>query len=484
MLVGVCVLEAALVAVAVRVSTERAFRAFVVEEALGAFVADVEAAVQASGTVTAEALADAPASGQPPPGAVPPPVAVPPPGAGRPPGAGPPPGVGPTRRGELLPPPELGRSIEFGLADAEGRIVRPFDAYAAGDVLTASALEAGRAVVVDDRRVATAFVPKDAPDALAGLPPSSPEVRFVASSTAALGVALALALAVSLAVGLWLAGRTVRPLRRLTEAARGIAAGDLGRSVDIDSADEVGALAEAFNTMSEKLAGATALRQRMTADVSHDLRTPVTAVLGTLELIESGVLEPTPERIRTARVEAQRLARLIESFHTLALADAGDLPVHLVRLAPLDALRHTATAFEAQAETAGVEIVVEAEGAPDARADPDRLTQVLANLVSNALRYTPPGGRITLGARSAPDGVEVSVADTGSGISADVLPHVFERSVRADAARSGGGAGLGLSIVRSLVEAMGGAVRAVGAPGAGTTVTVTVPAWSASVDAG
>ncbi|MEP0545334.1 MAG: HAMP domain-containing sensor histidine kinase [Rhodothermales bacterium] len=458
-LVGVCLLEAALVAVAVRVSTATAFDRFVIEEALEGFVDDVEATARASGTITAEGVEEARLPAGPPPR----------------PGTLPDDRSRPSRR--LPPPATLGQRIAFGLADAEGRVVRPFDAYAVGDVLPPAALDDGRAVVVDGRRVATAFVPRDAADALHGLPASSPEVRFVASSTVALVAALGLALAVSLAVGAWLAGRTTRPLRRLTEAVRAIAAGDLGQTVSVASADEVGALADAFNTMSARLAEATALRQRMTADVSHDLRTPVTTVLGTLELIESGALAATPERIRTARVQAERLARLVEAFHTLALADAGDLPVHLTRLVPADTLRHAAAAFEARAEAVGVELAVEAEGAPDLRADPDRLAQILDNLVSNALRYTPSGGHVTLSARPAPDGVEVDVMDTGSGIASDVLPHVFERSVRADGARAGGGSGLGLSIVRSLTEAMGGAVGIVSVPGEGTTVTVTLPAW-------
>lgn len=468
MLVGVCVLEAALVAVAVRVSTERAFDRFVVEEALDAFVADVAVAVQTTGAVTAESVEDVRSAR----GARRAGRAL---GEDRPPRPDRPPDRPPDR--QRPPVAEIGRGIAFGLADADGRVLRPFDGHAEGDVLPSEALGAGRAVVVDGWRVATAFVPADAADALDGLPASSPEAHFLASSTTALLAALALALAVSLAVGLWLASRTVRPLRRLTEAARGLASGDLGRTVPVDHADEVGALARAFNAMSERLAEATALRRQMTADVSHDLRTPVTTVLGTLELIESGTLEATPERIRAAREQAERLARLVESFHTLALADAGALPVHPARVAPADALRQTVAAFEARATEAGVGLAVEAD-APDARADPDRLAQILDNLVANALRHTPAGGGITLSAREAPEGVEIAVADTGEGIPADALPHVFERSVRADGARSGGGAGLGLSIVRSLAQAMGGSVSAVSAPGAGTTVTVSLLRWA------
>lgn len=474
-LVAVCVLEAALVAVAMRVSTARTFDRFVVAESFDLFASRIEATARSTGTISAESEADTP-----PPGGIRPPRP-------RPRGSGPP---RPPRetQGQLPPPSSLGRDIAFGLADAEGRVVQPFDGHSAGDVLATDVLASGRALMVNDELVGTAFIPKDATAALSEFPPRSPEARFIASSTSALATALALALALAVGLGVWLTGRTVRPIRHLTDAARGIASGEFGRSVQVSRDDEVGALAEAFNTMSAQLAEATALRQRMTADVSHDLRTPVTAVLGTLELIETGVLEPTPERIRAARIQAERLARLVESFHTLAIADAGELPVHAARVSPANALHHTATLFEAQAETAGVEIVVEVDGAPDVRADPDRLAQVLGNLVSNALRHTPSGGRVTLAARlvspSESSGeVEIAVSDTGEGIAPGVLPHVFERSVRADGARSGEGAGLGLSIVRSLTEAMGGAVGVVSAPGAGTTVTVTLRAWSTSTDA-
>ena len=378
-LVGVCVLEAALVAVAVRVSTERAFRRFVIEEALEEFVADVQLAAQASGSVTAEDVENVRSLGRRPPEL--------------------PPGV--RQRSSRRPPPpaSLGRAIAFGLADAEGVVLRAFDGHTAGDSLARATLDLGRGVFVGDQRVATVFVPANAEDALDGLPPGSPEARFVASSTSALVVALVAALAVALGIGVWLAGRIVRPLRRLTDAAGAIAAGDFSRSVAVDRTDEVGALAEAFNTMSARLAEATALRQRMTADISHDLRTPVTTVLGTLELIESGTLEPTPARIRAARVQAERLVRLIEAFHLLALADAGELPVHPARVVPAEVLRQAAAAFEARAQAAGVDLAVHDGGAPAVLADPDRLAQVLDNLVANALRHTPAGGRITLTAQ-------------------------------------------------------------------------------------
>ena len=446
-LVAVCVLEAVLVAVAVRVMTARAFERFVIEEAFEVFVARVENEARTQGTLTAE-----------PPRH--------------------PPRRPPNRTGRSPSVASLGRGIAFGLADAQGRVIRSFEGHLEGERLPPDKLAAGRPIVVEGRRVGTAFVPRDAAKRSTPFDANTPEARFIASSTAALTIALAVALSIALGVGVWLAGRTVRPLRTLTDAARAIASGQLRQSVDVTQADEIGALAEAFNTMSTRLAEANALRQQMTADVSHDLRTPVTAVLGTLELIETGVLAPTPERLRAARVEAERLARLVESFHMLALADASELPIHLTRLDVVDALSHAATLFEAQAHAGKVELAVEANEVSDVCADADRLAQVLANLISNALRHTPPGGRVVLSAQPVPGGITISVTDTGSGIPPSVLPHVFERSVRADAARSGRGAGLGLSIVRSLVEAMGGTVGIESTPGAGTTITFMLLSWS------
>ena len=439
-LAAVCVLEAVLVAVAVRVTTERAFERFVMDETLEAFIGEM------AGPGAGRPLGDGGRGGQRPPG-------------------GPP------------PPSQLGRDISFGFVDAEGRVVRAFEGYALGDVLSTDQLAEGRPVTVEGRLVGTVFEPEDLGAALAGFPSTSPEARFISSATAALMVALMVALLIAVATGAWLSGRTVRPLLRLTEAAKAIAGGDLGHSVEVEGSDEVGALAEAFNSMSARMAESDALRRRMTSDVSHDLRTPITAILGTLELIESGALEPTPKRIRTARIEAERLARLVENLHTLALADAGELPVHPATIAVHDLLRQTAAAFEPKATAAGVEIVLSDPPLTEvqAYADHDRLAQVFANLVSNAVRHTPSGGRVSLSAGIAPEGVHIAVTDTGSGIPADVLPTVFERSVRADRSRSGEGAGLGLSIVKSLVEAMGGTVHIANSPEGGTRALVCLP---------
>jgi signal transduction histidine kinase len=245
----------------------------------------------------------------------------------------------------------------------------------------------------------------------------------------------------------------------------------------VRSRDEVGRLSEAFNAMSGRLAEAHALRRQMTADVAHDLRTPLAILTGYLEALRDGVLAPSPERFATMHDEAVHLGRLVEDLHTLALADAGEIRLRREPVAVAPLLARTMAAFAPEAMARGVTLTSDAPaGLPPLMADPDRLAQVLGNLMRNALRHTPAGGRVTLVARPHPDGLAVIVADTGEGIPPDVLPRVFERTVRADAARGDGGSGLGLAIVRSLVEAHGGTASVASPPGDGTTVTLLLPA--------
>lgn len=468
-LVAVCLIEALLVAAAVRVTTTRAFERFVIEEAFSIFVDRAEQSARATGTLSGAPLALRPVPLSP--------EARRPPDTRRPPGGRPPPGAPSPRRPR---PHRLADGVSFGLADADGRVVAPFDDHASGDVLSDADLARGEPVAVDGRRVGTAFVPSDAARDLGPFPQSSPEARFLRSSSAALLWALAGSLALAVGLGFWLAGRTTRPLRDLTAAAGRITSGDLKQEVAVQTDDEVGRLAAAFNAMSERLAEANALRQRMTADVSHDLRTPLTAVLGILDAVASGVLPATPERLATAHAEAQRLGRMVDDLHTLALADAEELPVHLQAVEAKGALAHAVRLFEAEASGAGITLSIAAPEALTLQADPDRLAQILSNLIGNALRHTSAGGRITLSARASGETVDVSVADTGEGIPPEAVPHVFERVVRADAARSGTGSGLGLSIVRSLVEAMGGAASIESTLGEGTRVTVRLPRAEAS----
>ena len=270
------------------------------------------------------------------------------------------------------------------------------------------------------------------------------------------------------------AGTVVRPLRRMAVAAHRAGDGDLSVRVPVRSRDEVGEVARAFNRMADRRQQLEDARRRMVSDVSHELRTPLANVRGWLEAAQDGLVEPDPRLLASLHEETLYLQRLVDDLHDLSLGDAGELRLIPVEIEVAVFLEQVADAFRGAAEAAGVAVLTEA--APDAvvHADPVRIRQAVANLVANALRHTPAGGRVTL---RGGDGV-LEVADTGEGIAADDLPHVFERFRRADAARSRttGGSGLGLAIVRQIIEAHGGTAAIESTPGAGTVVRLTLPA--------
>jgi two-component system, OmpR family, sensor histidine kinase BaeS len=267
---------------------------------------------------------------------------------------------------------------------------------------------------------------------------------------------------------------TAGPVSDLVEAAGRVEAGEIGAQVDERGPAEVRALAHAFNAMSARLAATDAQRRRLLSDVSHELRTPLTVIQGNLEAIIDGVYPADEAHLAPILEEARVLGRLVDDLRTLASAEAGALslerePVDLGHLAS-----DLAAGFRAQADAAGVTLSVEASEDVIADVDPERLRQVLVNLLANALRATPRGGRIDIGIARGPTGeVTLTVTDTGSGMDADELDRIFERFYRSAASR---GSGLGLPIARELVRAHGGRIEASSRPGAGTTMRVHLPA--------
>ncbi|MFO7539213.1 MAG: ATP-binding protein [Chloroflexota bacterium] len=283
---------------------------------------------------------------------------------------------------------------------------------------------------------------------------------------------------VALLLGTVLAQTLVRPLRELTSATQAMAHGDLSQRVPVRSGDELGQLAAAFNEMNQKLGQAQQLRRQMTADIAHDLRTPLSLILGHAEALNDGVLPPDPETLAIIHDEARRLARLVEDLRLLSLSEAGELPLTLAAVAPQQTLLRAAAAHQQAAEQE--QIVLTVEAAPDLPpvwADGDRLAQVWDNLIANSLRHTPAGGQIRLRAVTGDREVIFQVADTGPGIDPTALPHIFERFYRADGARrrADGGSGLGLAIARSIVLAHNGRIWADSKAGEGTTISVTLP---------
>lgn len=363
-------------------------------------------------------------------------------------------------------------SYVFALADPDGHVILPAGPYRLGDQVPPDKLVQGTKMEVDGQVVGVALVTGQAPEL------SSQEEQYLARTTRSSLYAALAATLVALALGVFLARTFTRPVRELTTATQAMAKGELEQRVPVRTRDELGELAASFNQMSGDLARATELRRQMTADIAHDLRTPLTVMAGYLEALRDGVLQPSPERFETLHLEAQHLRRLVEDLRTLSLADAGELTLNCELVSPGSVLEQAAAAYQHQAEQRGTELRVDAAPVlPHVSVDPDRMAQVLGNLVSNALRHTPAEGRICLAATHQDRRVLLTVQDTGAGIPPDQLPHVFDRFYRGDEARGDGGeSGLGLAIAKSLVELHGGTISVESSLGKGTTFTIALPA--------
>lgn len=287
--------------------------------------------------------------------------------------------------------------------------------------------------------------------------------------------AAGLVLAVTVAVTAVIATRLVRPLRALTVAAQ--QPPERHVRVPVTTRDETGILAAAFNELTERRERLEAQRKAMVSDIAHELRSPLTNIRGWLEVTRDGVVDPDPALLASLHDEALVLQRVIDDLRDLADADAGTLRLHCEPVRCDELLDQVAAAHRVAADTAQVTLRTAVEGKPWLDADPVRLRQALGNLVSNALRHTPAGGTVTLAARHDGDDVVLVVADTGTGIAPEDLPHVFDRFWRAEKSRSRrtGGSGLGLPIVRHLIAAHGGTADATSEPGAGSVFTLRLP---------
>jgi signal transduction histidine kinase len=413
--------------------------------------------------------------------------------------------------------------LGYALADADGRVVVSNDRnYPLGRVLAPAERDRGTPVTARGARVGTFLLLRPTQ----GIRPDpinqdSPPNFFWPVLRGFLFAGLGLASALLLLAALF-ARRITRPLRGITAAAQALAAGQLDVQASGARVRELDDLASAFNAMARALAQADRQRRQMTADIAHELRTPLTIIKGRLEGLQDEVYSATPDEIERLLGETALLERLIEDLRLLALAEAGQLPLYPEALDARDLLRGAANAFEGQAAAQGVALRVEAsDDLAQVEADPQRMAQVLANLVTNALRYTPSGGEIRLsatvddrpattdlagdketkrhtelttitplvspssrllGAKPPIDGRRSSVvfriSDTGQGIAPEDLPHIFDRFYRADRARArgSGGAGLGLAIARQIVVAHGGTIWAESEPGQGTTISIALPA--------
>jgi signal transduction histidine kinase len=290
------------------------------------------------------------------------------------------------------------------------------------------------------------------------------------------GLGVTVLVFIALSVALSAVGRMSRPIDDLSDAAERIERGDYTARVDERGTRRVRSLVRAFNQMSTRLADVDAGRRTFLADAAHELRTPLSVIEGQIEAIEDGVYPADAEHLAPIREQIRTLEKLIDDMRTVALAEAGSLSLDL-RPTDLVALVDDAiAAFGAQATAASVTLTADHQpGLPDALADGPRIRQVLSNLLANALRHTPAGGRIVVGeaAGAGRKQLSVTVTDDGSGISAELLPKAFDRFVRGP---DSSGSGLGLAISRDIVTAHGGDINITSQPGRGTTVTFTLPA--------
>ena len=369
------------------------------------------------------------------------------------------------------------------LADGQGIVVSDTTGELNGQTLTSNQLTNGVLVMVNDTLVGTILV---TPNDFAGI--NTPAGQFLTSVNQSLILSVAFASVIALLIGAILFIQITAPVRQLNKAASGIANGDLSQRVAIRSHDELGELSQTFNQMAESLDRNETQRQHLMADIAHELRTPITVIQANLEAMLDEVLPLNAEQVAALYDETLLLNRLVADLRLLSQAEAGALKLERHETDLVALIHRVIEKIKVQAQQKDINLEIEtSENLSRISIDADRITQVLNNLIGNALRYTPLNGKIIVSAVKSTGSagtIQISVTDTGSGIDPEALPFVFDRFYRADQsrARNSGGSGLGLAIVKQLVEAHGGKVEALspvfsnaGKQGYGTRITITLP---------
>ncbi len=361
-----------------------------------------------------------------------------------------------------------------GLVDTQYRAIIPTFGYAVGQTVPENKIQQAIAVEVDGQTIAWIL-----PDTSFQFKLSAEEELFLQRINWAIGGTALAGILTAVLMGFFLAGGLIKPIRRLTAAAQTLAHGQLEQQVPVTSQDELGLLTTTFNQMSSDLVQADQQRKRLTADITHDLSTPLQIISGYIEMLEEGEVTLTPQRIQIIKTELEHLRRLVNDLTVLSQVEAGVLDMQNSRIEPRALLERLFNAYQPIAARQEIELVINAaESLPEIQADEGRMLQVLKNLLENALRYTPKDGKITLSAAVEGDNVTISVKDSGSGIEAEDLPYVFERFYRADKSRNtaAGKMGLGLAICKALITAQGGQISAESAgKGMGATMHISMP---------
>lgn len=362
------------------------------------------------------------------------------------------------------------RAPGFLLVSPEGQVVLAQDPSLVGQVLPPAEVARGTPIELPDGSQWTIVPVEESP------PPPLHEA-FLQTVNRSLWIATGVVAVVALILALLLIRHLTGPLRNLAAAAHRIAAGDLTARVEETGEDELGKLAQSFNAMAESLEEAERSKRQMIADVAHELRTPITVLRAAVEGFEDGVLEPTPENLSALKDKVHLTARLIEDLQQLALADMGRLSLRQEPFPLEPVIADIAAMIGPQLEDGGIQLALDLPpDLPPAAGDRQRIQQVLLNLMANALRHTPAGGEILVTARTDGSEIEVSVCDTGPGISPEDAAHLFARFYRGREERAAGtGTGLGLSVAKVIVEAHGGRIWAENRPTGGACFHFTLP---------
>lgn len=371
------------------------------------------------------------------------------------------------------PPMDREIRILHGLVDTNRIALLPFAGLKIGDLVADEFMKQSIAVEVDGETIAYIL-----PETKYQFALNAEEQLFLRRTNMAIGLAALAGIVAAVIIGYLLAGRLIRPIRRLTTASQQLAAGDLQQQVPVTSQDELGQLTSTFNKMSADLFEADQKRKRLTADITHDLSTPLQIVSGYIEMLEGQDVTLSPERIDVIKTEIEHLRRLVGDMTTLTQAESGGLEMQLQPIDPVNLLDYIQRIYEPIARQKSIELeLIVGEKLPLINIDEGRMVQVLKNLMDNALRHTPTGGSIRLSGEMT-DEVCIRVRDNGEGIEAEDLPYVFDRFYRADKNRSGnsGKMGLGLAICRALVNAQGGTITVESTgEGMGTTFVIRFP---------
>ena len=368
--------------------------------------------------------------------------------------------------------PQEGWPSNFNVTDANGIVVMESFAHKIGDTVGADILEKSTVIHVNEETVGYLLIekPPDKRDPMGD--------EFIKRLDLSLFLIAIYTLILAFIFGAILSRTITRPIRELTKATHEMAGGKFGQQVPVRSRDEIGELASSFNKMNNGLARSFNLRKQMTADIAHELRTPLSLIIGHAEAVHDRVLPPSRENFEIIREEASRLEQLVDDLRILSLADAGELsldfqPMDINKLLG-DIRSHYDYQFSQKRITMDFKPTADL---PKVNLDPVRFSQVLTNILDNAFRHTSEGGLVSIITQQMEDKIQITIQDNGEGVQADEATHLFDRFYRADESRTRdeGGSGLGLAIARSIIEMHKGRIWAESEKGKGFKLVIQLP---------